>query len=334
MSEQLERAYARITLPCDDDPNKLLYAGQRIFGCSDHLIGKDREGRACLLIAVVDQPGRLQSPIRLENLDVQFDLRCHLRRDLQQDQVGTFTVVRCRSSDGETVRYFLTVCEVILHVIGDRPQSREVSLAVHRLAAIFQKAEAPPTRPVNGLFGELYLIWRSGDPVAAVAAWRMDEGARFDFSNKNIRLEVKTTSGRRREHIFTYEQCNPPPGTFAVIASMFAERAPGGIGIGSLLEDIGMMLATHSDLLLKLHETVVGTLGASLSEALSIEFDAKVADSSLKFFKLGDIPALRDPLPSGISDVHFRSDLSGCPTTSVHALCDQDPTLKDLLPRE
>src|SRR5258708_37645831 len=258
MSAQLAGLYEGVVPPHDDDPSKPLYAGQPIPGHSSYLIGKDREGHACLLVTGMDEPGKLQSAIRLENLDVQFELRCHLRRNREADRIGTFTVIRCRSLDGETIRYFLTVCETIVQVISDRPQLREVAGAVYRLAAIFQKVEKPPVRPVDGLFAELYLISRSGNPPKTVAAWRIDETARFDFSDSNIRLDVRAASGRVRAHTFSYEECNPPPGTIAIVASLLAERASSGLSVGSLLEEIRTRIAGHSDLVLKLHEVVTG----------------------------------------------------------------------------
>ena len=305
-----------------------------ITGYESYFIGKDHESYACLLIATSDQPGRLQSPIRLENLDVQFDLRCHLKRKKEAERVGTFTVIRCRSLDRETVRYFLSVCDTIVGIVGDKPKQREVASAVHRLAAIFQKLQKPPARPVNGLFGELYLIWRSGNPSRAMKAWRVDETARFDFADGNIRMDVKATAGRLRTHTFSYEQCNPPPGTIAVIASLFTERSPDGISLRELIRDIETTIAAHPDLILKLHEVLTTTLGASLTEAMAMMFDPQLANSSLKFYSLREIPAIRGHLPVGVSDVHFRSDISGLPALSVQSLIEQDAAFSHLLPGE
>ena len=85
--------------------------------------------------------------------------------------------------------------------------------------------------------------------------------------------------------------------------------------------------------MLKLHETVAATLGASLNDGLSRRFDTKLAEASLQFFGLEDAPAIRGPLPAGVSDVHFRSDLSALAPLSINALIDRDPVFWDLLPR-
>src|SRR5207302_791122 len=127
--------------------------------------------------------------------------------------------------------------------------------------------------------------------------------ARFDFSDGDVRLDVKATSGRLRTHTFSYEQCNPPPGTIAVVASLLIEQAAGGMPLQTIIDEIGTRIAAHPDLLLKLHEVAAGTLGASLNEALALRFDIKLAQSSLRFFSLEAVPAIRGPLPAGISDV-------------------------------
>ena len=334
MDAGLKNIFEAITPPQGDDPDRPLYAVMPVPDYKSYFVGKDRESHACLLVTTVDQAGRHPPPIRLESLDAQFELRCQLRKDREPDREGTFTVIRCRSLDPETIHYFLSVCETVVRIVGDGPTQGAVASVVHRLAAIFQKIHKPPVRPVNGLFGELYLLWRSGNPVRALKAWRMDETARFDFTDGEIRLDVKATGGRVRVHMFSYEQCNPPPGTTAVAASLFVERAPGGMALRSLIDEIESIVAAHSDLVLKLHEVVAATLGTGLTEALATTFDVKLADSSLRFFNLLDVPAIRELLPEDVSDVHFRSDLSNLPTLSVQSLVDQDPVFWDLLPRE
>lgn len=332
VSARLESIFDKVDPPHADEEDKALYAVVPVPGCESYFVGKDPRGYACLLVGTSGQPSHLQAPIRLEILDVQFDLRCHLRRDDELERVGIFTVIRCLTTDQETIRYFLSVCQTIIRVVGNAPRLEELASAIHRLAAIFQKLQSPAIRSVFGLFGELYLISRSGSPSAAVKAWRVDEKARFDFSEGSIRLDVKATSGRIRAHTFSYEQCNPPAGTTAVVASLFTERSPSGISIRELIEQIKVRIAAHADLVLKLHEVVASTLGASLKEALPMAFDERLAASSLKFYDLRKVPAIRGQLQAGVSDVHFRSDLCALAPSTVRSLVEQDATFIDLLP--
>jgi hypothetical protein len=327
----LEAAFDIVTAP-EGQHGPPLYAVTPISGFQSYLVGKDQESFACLLVATADDTTTVQAPIRLEAIDVQFDLRCHLRTVGHPPREGVFTVIRCRSSDRETVRYFLSVCQTVVKMLGDRPQRRAVASAVNRLVAIFRPAQSLPARAVNGLFGELYVISRSCNPAKAVAAWRIGETARFDFTSGDARLDVKVSGGRLRTHVFSYEQCNPPPGTFGVVASLLAERIAAGVSIKSLIERIERQLGGDANLILKVHEVVVATLGSSLIDALSATFDVRLAESSLRFFRVSDVPAVRGTLAPGVSDVHFSSDLSALAAASLVSLIGQCPTLEDLLP--
>ena len=332
MSVSLEALFETIVAPASGDEAKPLYAVLPVPGYQSYFVGKDHASCACLLVTTVDHSQRQPSPIRLESLDVQFELPCHLRKGDEPAKNGRFTVIRCRSVDHETIRYFLSVCDAVLHMLGDKPAGREVASAVHRLVEIFQKTQKPPVRTVTGLFGELFLISRSTNPVRALTAWRIDNTARFDFVAGDVRLDMKTTSGRVRTHIFSYEQCNPPAGVVAVAASMFVEHVSGGITLRSLIDDISVKVASYNDLVFKLHEVTAATLGTNLNEAMALAFDVKLADSSLRFFNLADVPAIRGPLPTGVRDVHFRSDMSALDDMSTQTMVDHDPVLRDLLP--
>ena len=170
--------------------------------------------------------------------------------------------------------------------------------------------------------------------MRTLEAWRTDDTALFDFSDGEIRIDVKTAGGKARIHTFSYEQCNAPLGALAVAASLLVERASGGVSLITLIDEIVGRIAAHSDLVLKLHEVVAATVGADLNEALAQRFDLQLADSSLRFFNLREIPAIREPLTPGVSEVHFRSDLSNVSPLSVQSLIDRDAHFWDFLPDE
>lgn len=332
MPAALADIFKGICPPSAEPSGRPLYAVMAVPGHSSYFVGKDRESLACLLVSTTDQAGRPHPPIRLESLDAQFDLRCYLKTADEPGREGTFTVIRCRDHASDTTRYFLSVCDSLVRMLGDQPTRALIATAVNRLAAIFQKIRRSPARPLSGLFGELYLLLRSGNTDTALAAWRANENAKFDFSDGDVRLDVKVASGRNRVHTFSYEQCNPSAGTVAVVASLHAEQAAGGSSLYSIVHQIEDRVSANVDLVLKLHETVAATLGASLNDGLSRRFDMRLAESSLRFFSLEDVPAIRGSLPIGVSDVHFRSDLSTLRSVSIEELIDRDPTFWDLLP--
>lgn len=298
-----------------------------------YFIGKDHEAHACLLISAASETSRQLPPIRLENLDVQFELPCRYEKESGTMKADRLTVIRCRSDQDGTVQYFLSVCEIILRTLGDRPTQQAIALVVNRLAEIFKKVQQPPTRTINGLFGELYLISRSTDPNTAVTAWRSDISSRFDFVLDHVRLDAKVTESRVRAHTFSYEQSCPPENTLAIAASMFAERSSSGITIQELINNIENRIFSDADLVFKLHEVTAASLGTNFSEAMKVSYDPIITESSLRFFNLTEIPAIREPLPAGVSNVHFRSDLSAMNGFSVQDLIKIDSTFRKILPQ-
>jgi hypothetical protein len=330
MGLNLERIFNALS-PVRSDSGQLAYSVGRVPRFPSYLVGRDTSDKACILIAAVDPHEQRHAPIRLENLEVAFDVRSRITEPSRSAE-GTFTVVRCLSDHPEIIRYFFRVAETILRVLGTTPTRAGVAEAIAHLARIFQRLLAPPLRPVTGLFGELFLIKQCRNPVKAISGWRLQDSSRFDFTASDLRLDVKTTSARARIHTFSYEQCNPPAGTAAFVASLFAEQTATGISLKELLDQIEPLISGRPELAVKLHETVSSTLGSSLKEAIDVRFDEKLAASSLCFFDLRAIPAIRQALPAGVSNLHFRSDLSGLRESSFQTLIDQEPAIEDFLP--
>lgn len=331
MDLALSHIYGSLAAPTPPPGDRLIYSVAPVPGHPGYFIGKDNESYACVLIAVADRDGRPHATIRLESLEVQFEVQSLIKAGGKISE-GTFTVVRCRSGEPEIIRYFLSVCETILRILGTQPTRAAIADAINRLALIFQRLQKPPLRPVNGLFGELLLIRLCHDPLRALAAWRTQAISRFDFSAGDIRVDVKTTNGRIRAHNFSYEQCNPPPGTIAIAASLFVERAAGGVSLRELVLEVERLVGSSTELVLKLHDIVTATLGNALPEALGIRFDRRLATSSLQFYDLKAIPAIRGDLPAGVGDVHFRSDLSSATTIPIAGLIAREPGIADFLP--
>lgn len=295
------------------------YCVSGIPGRSGYFVGKDRDAAACILISGAGAALRKRAPIRLENLEVAFGLKCLVRQGGQSSQ-DVFTVIRCRNDQRSIIRYFFSVGEAVVGMLGDGPTDTAVATAVNRLAQIFQKLQKPAGQAVTGLLGELLFIRQSGTSPRMVAAWRAMQTSRFDFSWGDVRIDVKAATGRIRSHVFAYDQCNPPPGTVALVASLFVEEASGGTAFRDVLAAVEARAEGDVGYVLKLHEVVAETLGSGLSEAMMYRFDEQHAVGSLQLFDLTAIPGVRGALPSGVSDVHFRSDLSACAPISKQEL--------------
>src|SRR5262249_45595316 len=149
---------------------------------------------------------------------------------------------------------------------GLKRTNAAISEAVGQFTRIFQRLIAPSLRPVIGLIGELFVIQQSRNPLKALSCWRIQDSSRFDFMAGNLRLDVKAASGRARIHTFSYDQCNPPSGCTAFVASLFVEVTSRGLSLRELLERIEAVVSGRADLVIKLYDTVAATLGSALEE--------------------------------------------------------------------
>lgn len=312
MTADMLKVFGSITAPSvRDDIKHSVYSAVPISDGSEYFVGKDQHGNACFLVLTTHSDETPISPIRLEALEVQFQTHCRIQKPDGSCSLGPMTVLRCVSAEIEVVQYFLLVCDTLVRTVGSRPQSRMISTFVYRLASIFERLRRPGSRLVNGLFGELYVIASSTAPVEVLDCWRIDASARFDFVIGDLRMDVKTSSGRVRAHPFSFDQCNPPSGSTGIVASMFVERVAHGLTLASLIDRIERHLGGSTELAWKLHEVVAETLGASLSAAMGCHFDEQVTRSSLRFYDVSGIPAIRGAVPSGVSNIKFESNLSG-----------------------
>ena len=308
------------------------YAVVAIPGYARYFVGKDGEGHACLLISTAGPRKGTPAPIRLASVDVQFEMRCDLRRGSQALPTQYLTVIRCRSVDKGITRYFLSLCSSLVRLLGRSPTRVEIAAAVEKLAAILSKNRQPASRTVNGLVGELYLIRESRNPRRALSAWRIDDVDRFDFVDGKLRLEAKTAAGRVRTHMFTYEQCSPPRDTVGLVASMFIERVTHGLTMEAIIADIVAIIGDDGDLVFRLYDVVSATLGNTIGNAMSVAFDEELLRSSLQFFKLSDVPAVRGILPAGVSNVAFRSNLEHLDPIQGPPWRSNDNTSVEILP--
>ena len=296
-------------------------------GLEHWFVGMDDQEHPSILVQSESATGRQPPPIKLENLEVQFHVPCKIERRGEPTNNATCSVMRLNSIDPATRDVFFSVCDSIVAMLGNNPRDKELSKAMRRLAAIFRKMLAPPTRMLSGLFGELSLIYQALLPHELVRDWREADEDRYDFSSNDLKVEVKSTSTRRRVHEFAFEQCNPPAGALGLVASIFIERAGRGTSIRELQTLIESRLTGRPDAILKLREVVAKTLGTAHRQAEDVLFDLTLATESIAFFDLNRIPALRDEPPLNVSLIRFASDLTDIPVVKIGSLSESEPSL-------
>ena len=330
MRADLSSLLQEIDIPISDPGSDLRYFVKPIPSFDRHYFGLNGAGAPSLLLSANDRSHK--APIRLAAVEVSFSVPCNIDVVGDKTTSKTLTAITCTASDRILQGYFIRVCETLLHIVGAYPNLAQIADAVQRLVDLFQKLSGPPRRTIVGLFGELFVIYSAKSPAVAVQAWRSTTDDRFDFSIADVRLEVKASSTRQRAHDFSFEQCHPPTDSVGALVSLFAEASGGGLSLLDLIERIKQQLGGDADLQLKLQETIAEALGRTASTAFSMRFDENVARSSLQIYELDSIPAIRGPLPSEVSQIRFRSDLSDVVPAIRSSLVNQITHFDDLLP--
>ena len=332
MRVDLSSLLREIEIPVSKQGTDHRYFVKPIPNFERHYFGRTSSGAPSLLLSANDRSPR--TPIRLAAVEVSFSVPCHIAVLGDQTTSETLTAISCTAGDRVLQGYFTHVCETLLHIVGASPSLDQIADAVQRLVDLFQKLSGPPRRTAIGLFGELFVIYSAKSTATAVQAWRSTTDDRFDFSIARTRLEVKASGTRQRAHDFSLEQCLPPADSVGVLVSLFAEASGGGLSLLDLIERIELRLGGDPGLQLKLQETIAESLGQTAAAAFSMRFDEDVARSSLRIYELGSIPAVRGKLPSEVSQVRFRSDLSRVTPADRDTLANQNAHLDNILPPE
>jgi hypothetical protein len=255
----------------------------------------------------------MRVPLVLENLAVLFDLRCHISAPNQPPQLGTFTVIKCVAADPVVRSYFLSLLSGISAAIGRTSDRAKVAAVVEDLVELFRALGDPPKEEIQGLWGELLLIYQAKDPITLAGAWRCEAGDRYDFNKGDERVEVKTTSMKVRQHHFSLDQLCPPSGTRVIVVSTLVQRSGAGSSVFDLLDGIRAKTVQHPELHVRTTRQVHETLGTAWQNARDVRFDLEAAVDSLRHFDSDQIPKLSLPLPEGVSQVNFVASLEGVP---------------------
>jgi hypothetical protein len=274
-------------------------------------VGKSTADMPALLIAVDRAPGQPRPPtVKLANVSVQYDLRCRVEDPDGDTKEESLTVVEFLGHDRDLAQYFLRVIESLVRALGPKPSEKEIASLLRDIVELFRALERIPRKTVQGLWAELFLIARAGDPCALAAAWHTTTTDRFDFGAGEQRIEVKSADSRQRSHHFSQDQLRPPAPVRALVCSILLERTGSGASLGGLIEEVRRVVASQPLLVAKVELIVVDSLGLTLSDALEWAFDRRLAEASLQFFEAGQLPAIDTAISDRISQVQFVLDLS------------------------
>lgn len=269
-------------------------------------LAKDSESRPSFLLP---GPANLP-PIRLENLEVRHRLRCRIIANKKPIDIESATLISCLSSDADLQKYFVEALGSVLQGFAANLDASRLGSLVEALSELFQAASSEPASTAQGLWAELMLIDSSTNPRLMIDAWHSEVDDLFDFSAGAERIEVKSSSDKTRCHHFRYEQTEQIPGLQALIASVLVDRSAKGKSLGNLWDRCRQRVAALPAHQLKVDSICFRSLGKHWQQWRKISFDFHRARASLAFFDTRFIPKPAAPIPPGVSEVRFVSDLS------------------------
>lgn len=308
MAVDLASLYELLVLPLGEPFGTNLSAVE-IPESQTHRLAKDANGCPCLLLRQPSGATR-PTPIRLQNLFVSYDVPCKITHASGIQEQGNFTIIRCSNSDPKLFPHFLRIISPMVIALGPNPTSAAVRRAISGLVELFQALTAPAGKSIQGIWGELFVIRNSSDPTTVAAAWHRTADEHFDFAAGPERIEVKTSSNRRREHHFSLAQLTSPAPLRIVIASIFVERIGGGVSLRRLFEETRQLFSHDPTLVTQFDASFYAGIGAGWSDAMDECFDWELARDSLAFFDAKSVPKIEGGIPPAVSHVRFCSDLS------------------------
>ena len=321
--EQLRRAFDVLDRPSPGE-ERLAYS-TRVLLNNGVRIGKSRHGTPALLLPADEQ--RASAVTRhFANLRVAGRMGLRIDEGVLEEPPSYFIVAECVSTDESIIDWFFRLLPPMYALAESASDPVGVlGTEFERVAELLRTIDSGSKREIAGLWCELALIASAEDAVAAARAWHAVPESVHDFTRHGHHIEVKCTSGNTRSHIFSSGQLQPADQV--LIASFRVEQSDGP----SVLDLHDRVVARLDDVALKrkVQSLVLSAVGRRLAEADDLRFDEALVLGSLKLYRAGGIPQIPEPVPIGVSNVHFTSDLS---SVSSMPVADSPPALRPILP--
>jgi hypothetical protein len=288
------------------------YVAQAIHGRPRYRVAKDAHRNAAILVSAdVASSNNAAAPLDLPNLSFRSRCVCRVTSEGKPDATEVLAVLKCLSDDQLLQEYFLRSVSGLVAALPQIPSELQVASSVSKLVELFRALEAPPRTSLQGLWCELFLITQASHIRQAAAAWHADPRDLYDFVFGRQRLEVKSSIGPHRSHHFLLDQLLPPHGTTALIASFILDESGQGTSIVELCDKVLARPELTHDLRDRLSKILALGLGHDWRKARRVAFDMKSADAQLRLYNATTVPKVDSNLPTGVTDVQFKSDMAG-----------------------
>ena len=243
--------------------------------------------------------------IELEHIKVLFNLQVKIQSDTGS-RVERVSIIECKHSDPWLVDTFLELAAMVLMSIdADKPIG--VNNFLRDLLNLFRALNQPSGKSIQGLWGELFVIFESQNPSEGIMSWHSAPNDRYDFARVDERIEVKTTTGIRR-HAFAHEQLAPLANLKVTIASLVLNQNDDGMSCADMISKL-IARIDEPDIRNLLINKCVKILGTDWKNQNLVKFDVENARNDLKWYDVEVIPRISTTIPRDVHAVKYSSDL-------------------------
>jgi len=243
-----------------------------------------------------------------QNISLSFNQNCTIIGDDDHEKKENLSCIICTSLNTNLHKIFFDICETVYQRLNKNPDPENIKSLTQIIIDLFKQLPNNK-KTILGLWGELFLIHASKDPIKTLKAWHSHPRDKYDFYDNNEAVEVKSTIQTSRVHEFSNEQLLGRIEDHYVVSIMTKEVISGGKSVIDMLNEL-IALKLSNELEQKLKSNLYLTAGIEADVGISeIKFDYEFALKNILYFKVSDIDKIKS-VPNSISDIRYKIDLA------------------------
>ena len=304
----------------EENPSGHTFTVARVPGHDNVFLGIDIAGHPGLFVQANE--GALEPPLRTAKVSLQLGQHYRLAAIGESPRSELLHALRCEASEAAEVDTFLILVEAFLaRYVGQHVDERALTSFFRSMVRLFAVVPAKDLQSERqGLWGELFVMSRERGLAFWAPFWHNETTRRFDFSTLSKKVEVKTALGTERIHHFSHRQIYALQGEEIVIASMLLREEDAGLSLRQLIQ-LARQALSVTEHYLKL-EGSVRRAGMESTDDEGPVYDSHEAEHTLSWFRSTEAPHFCMPEPPGVSQTHYRVDLSTAPQIQKRELSD------------
>ena len=284
-------------------------------GFSSHRIGYEpSEKFIVVLIKSTNGGGADYSANEGAYLSIHYNVSCTIKtKGSRLKKNEEYTLLTLRTKEIGIEHYFIELVCIYIRKLGNIPSIEDVKNEYLKLESIFLKLSKSSKLDILGLWGELFIIEKSSHPEYLISSWHISSKAKMDFNDCIDKVEIKTTTRKRRCHSFEIKQLWKYKGGLTIISSVMTEEIESGHSISDLIGSIKLKISVsyYQELINKVFDVV----GDKIEGVDDYRFDYNMALSEIKYFDANKIPR-PGLIPKEVTSVKFEVDLTGIKSVS------------------